>query len=78
MFAYAQDHGGAFPRTRWEPGAVPTAFTNPAATDPFGDDGPQAKDVTASLYLLVRTQDLNLDVFMCPLTKSYGRSTPVH
>ena len=36
------------------------------APDPFADDGPGPNDVTAAMFLLLRTQDLTTRVFVCP------------
>jgi hypothetical protein len=38
------------------------------AADPFAADGPGANDVTAALFLLLRTQSIKPDVFICPAT----------
>ena len=59
------DHGH-FPRTRYDPAAPMTAYTNPDAADPFAPAGPAANDVTASLFLLARTLDLKPEAFTCP------------
>src|SRR5213075_1579940 len=51
------------------------AATDNAGADPFvKDDQPNTKyrpannDVTAALYLLLRTQDITSEVFICPAT----------
>ena len=55
------------PRARYDPAdPTPTAYTRPTARDPFADDGPGPNDVTAAIYLLLRTQDLTSEVFICP------------
>ncbi|HYE20224.1 MAG TPA: hypothetical protein VEA69_17380 [Tepidisphaeraceae bacterium] len=70
MVLYANANNGAFPRTRYAPG--PTVafaqYTGASAADPFAPDGPQPNDVTASPYLLLRTQGLPAYAFMCPST----------
>ncbi|MDB5172134.1 MAG: putative major pilin subunit [Phycisphaerales bacterium] len=63
---YANENHGHYPRTTYTPGATPTAGTNPAAADPFGPGGPAANDVSAALFLLVRTQKLPMETFTCP------------
>lgn len=66
---YANENGGKFPRARYDPAAenpVPTAYTKWQSPDPFAPDGPGPNDVTAALYLLMRTQDITSDVFVCP------------
>jgi prepilin-type processing-associated H-X9-DG protein len=68
ILLYSNDNRGAYPRTRFVPGAVvtPTWGTGVAATQPFADDGPAPNDVTAALFLLLRTQDITAEVFTCP------------
>jgi prepilin-type N-terminal cleavage/methylation domain-containing protein/prepilin-type processing-associated H-X9-DG protein len=63
---YANENHGHYPRTTYVPGIAPTAGTNPAAADPFVTGGPAANDVTAALFLLVRTQKLPMETFNCP------------
>lgn len=81
---YSNDMKGAYPRTRYEPDASPVWGTpyesNPNLgsndkADPFAaDDSPLANlrpkpnDVTAALYLLMRTQDITSAEFICPAT----------
>jgi prepilin-type N-terminal cleavage/methylation domain-containing protein/prepilin-type processing-associated H-X9-DG protein len=62
-----------YPRTRYDATKEPTAFTGGASneSDPFfGGSGsrPDDNDVTSALFLLVRTTDLAVDVFICPST----------
>ena len=67
LMLYAQENHGQLPRTRWDQADPQVrAFTNPYAADPFGANGPLPNDVTASFYLLMRTQQLNPEVFVCP------------
>src|SRR5687768_2647336 len=50
MFMYANENKNAFPRTRYTPDAVVTAYTGEAATDPFGNGAgtpPAPNDTTA-------------------------------
>ena len=65
---YRQVNNGKLPRTIADESENPTPafFTNPAAPDPFGPGGPEANDLTAALYLLVRAGDLSEEVFICP------------
>ena len=67
---YGQDNRGAWPRTRAAngDGVRPTWGTGAAATQPFADDGPELNDVTASLFLLLRTTDTAPITFVCPAT----------
>jgi hypothetical protein len=93
---YANDNRGVFPRTRYAPDRKPTwgtPYEGPdelgpdAKADPFAQDDlpevayrPAANDVTAALFLLARTQDIGLDVFVCPsMPQSRPRlGEPVH
>ncbi|HWE97977.1 MAG TPA: type II secretion system protein [Tepidisphaeraceae bacterium] len=63
---YANENHGNYPRTMYVPGAPPAAGTNPSAADPFVSGGPVANDVTAALFLLVRTQKIPMETFACP------------
>ena len=65
---YANENKGNYPRTRYDIRTVTkvAAFTNWQAADPFGEDGPRPNDVTAALFLLLRTQDIPPDAFLCP------------
>jgi prepilin-type N-terminal cleavage/methylation domain-containing protein/prepilin-type processing-associated H-X9-DG protein len=65
---YANENHGAYPRTLYGAGIPLTKGTNPAAPDPFGIGGPEANDVTAPLFLLMRTQHLPPVLFTCPYT----------
>lgn len=69
MLLYANENNGSYPRTRYDPAARQwQQFTNPSASNPFLDDGPQTNDVTAGVFLLLRTQDITADTFLCPAT----------
>jgi prepilin-type processing-associated H-X9-DG protein len=65
---YMNENQGAYPRTRYDPATVasPTWGTGAPTTQPFAPDGPQPNDVTAALFLLLRTQDITSEVFTCP------------
>ncbi|HEX2971552.1 MAG TPA: type II secretion system protein, partial [Tepidisphaeraceae bacterium] len=76
LMIYAQNNKGAYPRVRYVPGASLAKFTKPQATNPFADDGPAANDVTASLFLLIRTTDLNPEVFVCPSSNQEKETFP--
>lgn len=65
---YTNENHGDYPRTIYVPGDPPTAGTNPTAPNPFDDTGPQPNDVTAALFLLIRTQHVPPDIFTCPYT----------
>lgn len=68
---YANENKGNFPRARYDgQGATPTEYSRPQSADPFGADGPGPNDVTAALFLLLRTQDLSSESFLCPTAAS--------
>lgn len=66
LAVYANENRGAYPRTMYAPDAPPVAGTNPSAPDPFRAGGPRPNDVTAALFLLVRTQRLAPEILTCP------------
>ncbi len=67
MLWYSNDNRGQWPRTIYDPAnPTPTQFTGVEAPDPFGPGGPAPNDVTAALFLLIRTQDIGTEVFICP------------
>jgi prepilin-type processing-associated H-X9-DG protein len=68
MLLYSNDFGGAYPVARISAGPVrtPTWGKGAAATQPYDADGPAENDVTAALFLLLRTQDITPEVFCCP------------
>jgi prepilin-type processing-associated H-X9-DG protein len=73
LLLYSNDNRGAYPRTRTSAGPVriPTWGTGAAATQPFTDgNGPADNDITAALYLLLRTQDITARAFICPATRA--------
>jgi prepilin-type N-terminal cleavage/methylation domain-containing protein/prepilin-type processing-associated H-X9-DG protein len=64
---YANENKGNFPRTVYDGvGGPPTEYTASTAPNPFAPSGPGPNDVTAALFLLLRTQDLTSEVFVCP------------
>jgi prepilin-type N-terminal cleavage/methylation domain-containing protein len=63
---YTNENHGEYPRTLYDPTQPLTAGTAPAATDPFQPGGPAANDVTAAMFLLVRTQNFPTKMFICP------------
>src|SRR5688572_21792095 len=66
ILLYSNDQrGGAFPRTSASPAdqnPIPVWGTGVAAVKPFESDGPADNDVTAALFLLLRTQDITSEV----------------
>jgi len=70
---YANENKGNFPRTYFDPGtATCVASTDgkdqPNSFDPAGKGAGPVKnnDVTSSLFLLLKTQDLTSEIFICP------------
>ncbi|MGA2497958.1 MAG: hypothetical protein ABSH20_09465 [Tepidisphaeraceae bacterium] len=58
-----------WPRTRYDPTmALGNGFTGGGTADSFAVNGPSANDPTAAMFLLVKTTDLNQEVFICPYT----------
>lgn len=71
LLLYSNENRQAWPRTRYTAGADLTAFTGASADNPFKDSDPTGtmpdiNDVSAALFLLVRTQDIGTEVFTCP------------
>lgn len=79
MLLYANENRGAYPRATYDPAKAdkPVAYTNPDAqpTDeernqdwrpPFVKAGPGPNDVTAAIFLLIKTQEITPEVFLCP------------
>ena len=68
LLLYSNENANVYPRTRYDP-ADPAArvFTAAAAKNPFAAGGPGPNDVTAAMFLLLRTQDITPAVFICPL-----------
>ena len=70
LINYAQQNRGKFPRAMAEEDPKTwTAYTQPLAPNPFEPGRPTPNDVTAALFLLLRTQALTPDVFVCPVTR---------
>jgi type II secretory pathway pseudopilin PulG len=66
---YANENKGNYPRTFYKPGDALTQYTGVDAKDPFAKDGaPKANDVTSPFFLLLRTQDITPEVFVCTST----------
>ncbi len=67
MLLYANENHGHYPQTIFVPGAevTPTWGQGVSIVNPFGNDGPK-NDVTAAMFLLLRTEDITSEVFVCP------------
>jgi prepilin-type N-terminal cleavage/methylation domain-containing protein/prepilin-type processing-associated H-X9-DG protein len=68
MLMYANDNKGNYPRTRYDPNPATghTAFTGITAPDPFLAGGPNANDISAAMFLVLRNQELTSELFICP------------
>jgi len=70
LLMYANDNKGAYPRTNLSTATgtpfPPTWGSGALNSDPFLSGGPSNNDVSAALYLLLRTQDITPEVFTCP------------
>jgi prepilin-type processing-associated H-X9-DG protein len=84
ILLYSNENHGAYPRTYAkvpEAGVIitPTWGTGAGSANPFGEHGPADNDVSAALFLLLRTQDITSEVFTCPSSNAekdlYGGGT---
>jgi len=79
MLLYSTENRGHYPRTTYVsgPDVKPTWGTGTMSSDPFA--GPDPHDVTAAMFLLLRTQDITSEVFTCPSSNAerdtYGGGT---
>jgi prepilin-type N-terminal cleavage/methylation domain-containing protein/prepilin-type processing-associated H-X9-DG protein len=81
ILLYSNDSKGPYPRTKYDVSQAdhPTAYTGVESNDPFSPACPQVNDVSAALFLLLRTEDVTSAVFICPATglkpDDYGGGT---
>jgi hypothetical protein len=66
MLLYQNDNKGGLPRTVGSNDAPPCWGTGASAPDPFGPNGPAPNDITAGIFLLLGTQDITPEIFVCP------------
>jgi prepilin-type N-terminal cleavage/methylation domain-containing protein/prepilin-type processing-associated H-X9-DG protein len=72
ILLYSNDNKGLYPRTLAEKpnsptaAVIPTWGTNAFHSDPFLTGGPTFNDVSAALFLLLRTGEITPEVFTCP------------
>jgi len=65
---YGNGNKGKFPRTCYTPGSLPVWGTGINAFNPFSNaNRPQDNDITAAYFLLLRSQQLNPELFICPV-----------
>jgi hypothetical protein len=78
ILLYANENKGEYPRTVYDVDHTdkPVWGTGPAtagAADPFdGKNGPDANDVSAAFFLLLRTEDITPAVFVCPSSTEHA------
>lgn len=74
ILLYSNENKGNYPRVTYAPGLGPV-FSDDASNgavprSPFGADGlpglVAANDIPAAMFLLIRTQDVTPEVFVCP------------
>jgi prepilin-type N-terminal cleavage/methylation domain-containing protein/prepilin-type processing-associated H-X9-DG protein len=63
---YTNENQGNYPRTLYDPAQPLNMGTGFSASDPFQPAGVSANDLTAAPYLLLRTQHLPAEIFICP------------
>ena len=68
LLLYANENKGLYPRTRYTlGGGLELSNKGYSASDPFGAGTiPGNNNVTAAIFLLLRTQDISAEVFTCP------------
>ena len=74
ILLYANENKGAYPRTYFATTLTPPgsctwgtgSFNAATQSDPFQTGGPTANDVSACLFLLMRTEEITAEVFTCP------------
>jgi prepilin-type N-terminal cleavage/methylation domain-containing protein/prepilin-type processing-associated H-X9-DG protein len=84
LLLYANENKGAYPRTLASATGGTTWGTGTTDADPFNPGVPagtdvQLDDITAAVFLLIRTQDIGSEVFTCPSSNAekdlYGGGT---
>jgi prepilin-type N-terminal cleavage/methylation domain-containing protein/prepilin-type processing-associated H-X9-DG protein len=77
MGIYGTENHNSFPRTIYIPGQPITYGTGATAPDPFtgGAGGVAPNDVTAAVFLLLVTQKLPPEIFICPYNDETTFST---
>src|SRR5262245_61636448 len=69
LMMYSNENKGLYPRTRYSANTAPLTPTwgsGATGSDPFLTNGPTNNDVSAALFLLLRTQEITSEVFICP------------
>jgi prepilin-type processing-associated H-X9-DG protein len=72
MIFWSNENREVYPQGKYDEKSAEkvNAFTNWQSDDPLGEKGPEANDVTAALYLLMRSEDIPIpsSTFVCPST----------
>jgi prepilin-type processing-associated H-X9-DG protein len=77
IMLYSNENKGVYPRTLYKPEEPIAKFTGVECKDPFhGKDTPKVNDISAAMMLLIRTQDITSDVFICPSTDATKMTFP--
>jgi prepilin-type N-terminal cleavage/methylation domain-containing protein/prepilin-type processing-associated H-X9-DG protein len=63
---YSNENQGNYPRTLYDSTQPLTMGTGTSASDPFQPGGVSANDLTAAPFLLLRSQHLPTEIFICP------------
>ena len=70
MLMYSNENKGNYPRTKYAVDANATATqdgaTGGTARDPFTTAGMVNNDIGTAIWLIIRTQDITTEVFVCP------------
>jgi prepilin-type N-terminal cleavage/methylation domain-containing protein/prepilin-type processing-associated H-X9-DG protein len=69
IMMYSNENKGLYPRTRYSANTAPLTPTwgsGATGSDPFLANGPTNNDISAALFLLLRTQEITSEVFICP------------
>jgi prepilin-type N-terminal cleavage/methylation domain-containing protein/prepilin-type processing-associated H-X9-DG protein len=69
IMMYANENKGNYPRTKYQAGAAVQTHTGVVCNDPFNPTSgtaPSSNDCSSDLFLLIRTQDITPEVFVCP------------
>jgi len=92
ILLYSNENKGNYPRTIYNPGTasgnnIPLSaadddtngvVSGATTRDPFIKPGPQDNDILQAIFLLIRTQDITPEVFVCPSSNAekdtYGGS----
>jgi len=79
ILLYSNENRGQYPRAFYLPGPDVKPVWGTGTTSPNPFTGPDPNDVSAAMFLLLRTQDITSEVFTCPSSNAekdnYGGGT---